>query len=153
MFCFSLRRYIQLIHSMMKNLSSKESTPPSDSAIYPAKEERRLSLADYLLILKHVGRNQVWYIFVPVSTQLPSFLTQPTPHWATIAHWKDRHTYYAKFDQEQKLPLCQPVFTCLNRRLPFQSFLPTCLTYIPSIFKQLFPFFILFSEGERKTFT
>ncbi len=57
--------------SKMKNLSIKESTPPSDPSNYPANEERRLSLADYLLILKHVGRNQVWFIFVPVSTLVP----------------------------------------------------------------------------------
>lgn len=43
--------------------SKKESTPPYDSSNFLTHGERRLSLADYLLLLKHVGRNQVGFSF------------------------------------------------------------------------------------------
>lgn len=47
----------------IKDYPSKESTPPYDSSNFLTHGERRLSLADYLLLLKHVGRNQVGLLF------------------------------------------------------------------------------------------
>lgn len=59
-----------------KNVPSKESSPPPDYSNYSANGERRLSLADYLLILKHVGRNEqkVWCILCLSNPLFPTRL-------------------------------------------------------------------------------
>lgn len=67
-----------------KNVPSKESSPPPDYSNYSANGERRLSLADYLLILKHVGRNEqkVWCI---LCLSKPTFSYPPLSQFNSLS--------------------------------------------------------------------
>ncbi|XP_046653787.1 uncharacterized protein LOC124344317 [Daphnia pulicaria] len=66
-----------------KNVPSKESSPPPDYSNYSANGERRLSLADYLLILKHVGRNEQKDIDRAGRRRIS--LAETIPDWPTLA--------------------------------------------------------------------